>query len=177
MIGHVHGRFQPFHDGHLEYVKWAADVADRLIVGITNSDPSHTEKERADSERHCPEANPFRYFERLRMVREAVDDSTIDVPVEICPFPINRPELWDYYAPKSCVHFVYVLEDWHEVKVDRLRDQGRRVRTKPKQRDISATQIREAMAENEEWKAHLPSAVIERIEAIDGRERVQELYA
>ncbi|USZ70015.1 adenylyltransferase/cytidyltransferase family protein (plasmid) [Halorussus salilacus] len=177
MIGHIHGRFQPFHDGHLEYVKWAADTADRLIVGITNSDSSHTEKERADSERHRPEANPFRYFERFRMVRDAINDSSVDVPVEIHPFPINRPELWKYYAPESCVHFVYVLEEWHEVKVRRLRERDRQVYTKRKQRDISASQIREAMIDDEDWRTHVPSAVVNRIEAIDGQDRVTELAA
>jgi nicotinamide mononucleotide adenylyltransferase len=33
-IGVVHGRFQPFHNGHLEYVLSAKQKCDFLYVGI-----------------------------------------------------------------------------------------------------------------------------------------------
>jgi cytidyltransferase-like protein len=34
----VHGRFQPFHVGHLEYVMRAAELCDLLYIGVTNRD-------------------------------------------------------------------------------------------------------------------------------------------
>jgi len=34
----IHGRFQPFHNGHLEYMRGAADRSDELWIGITNPD-------------------------------------------------------------------------------------------------------------------------------------------
>ena len=34
--GMIHGRFQPFHKGHLEYMRGAAECCDELFVGITN---------------------------------------------------------------------------------------------------------------------------------------------
>jgi len=30
----IHGRFQPFHNGHLEYMRGAADRSDELWIGI-----------------------------------------------------------------------------------------------------------------------------------------------
>lgn len=176
-VGHVHGRFQPFHEGHLRYTKWAADNCDELIVGITNADPSHITVEDADPKRHKEHNNPFYYHERQRVVRRAVERSSIDVPVRVAPFPINRPKLWDYYAPRDVVHFVFVLEDWHEVKADRLEQRGREVETFRTDRAISATEVRDRMARRDGWREHLPQGAVEVLEAIDGPERVHRLYA
>lgn len=173
-LGHVHGRFQPFHREHREYAAWAAGECDRLVVGITNADPSHVTAEDADPKRHQPRHNPFRYHERHRMVRAALAD--FEVPVDIVPFPINRPELWDEYAPADAVHYVNVLEDWHAVKADRLREHGRRVETKRGTRTVSGTDIRRRMAAGEDWTADVPDGVVEVIREIDGVERVREVW-
>ena len=69
--GMIHGRFQPFHNGHLEYLKGAAAQSDELFVGITNPDPTRIRPEAADPLRHRPESNPWSYVERLLMVKAA----------------------------------------------------------------------------------------------------------
>lgn len=177
VVGHVHGRFQPFHREHREYAAWAAEHCDRLLVGITNADPSHVVREDADPQRHEAKHNPFRYHERHRMVRGALDAAGIGVPVRIMPFPINRPELWDHYAPADAVHFVNVLEEWHEVKADRLRDRGRAVRTKRGTRTVSGEEIRERMAGGGDWRADLDEAVVDVVEDVGGVEHVRRLFA
>ncbi|MGZ4357283.1 MAG: adenylyltransferase/cytidyltransferase family protein, partial [Gaiellaceae bacterium] len=35
----IHGRFQPLHNGHLEYLRGAAAQSEEVFVGITNPDP------------------------------------------------------------------------------------------------------------------------------------------
>ncbi len=173
-VGHVHGRFQPFHREHLEYAAWAASESDELIVGVTNADPSHVAAEDAEPKRHEPKHNPFPYHERYRMIRAAVDGSSIAVPVHIMPFPINRPDLWDAYAPADAVYFINALEEWHEVKADRVRDHGRTVRTKDGTRTVSGTEIREAMAAGSDaWRSAVPDPVVGVLEDIDGVERVR----
>ncbi len=175
-VAHVHGRFQPFHREHLDYATWAAEGSDTLIVGITNADPSHVEAETADPDRDDPSNNPFAYHERHRMVRAAVDNApAIDVPVQIMPFPINKPELWDAYAPGDAVHYVNVLEEWHEVKAERIRDHGRDVRTKQGTRTVSGTGIRARMAAGEPWRDDVAAGVTEVIDDIDGVARVRRL--
>lgn len=173
-LGHVHGRFQPFHREHLAYAAWAAADCDRLVVGITNADPSHITEEDADPKRHEPQHNPFRYHERHRMIRAAVTD--FEIPVVIMPFPINRPDLWDDYAPADAHHYVNVLEDWHEVKADRLRDHGRTVHTKRGTRTVSGTDIRRRMAVGEDWTTDVPPPVVDVIHGIGGVQRVRELW-
>jgi nicotinamide-nucleotide adenylyltransferase len=44
----VHGRFQPFHSGHLQYALAALQRCAHLIVGITNPDPSAIVQEQTD---------------------------------------------------------------------------------------------------------------------------------
>ncbi|MGM0717713.1 MAG: nicotinate-nucleotide adenylyltransferase [Halobacteriota archaeon] len=177
-VAHVHGRFQPFHDEHLAYVRWAAreHSGDRLVVGITNADAAHTAREDADPDRHRPENNPFTYYERQRMIREALDDAALNCAIDITPFPINRPELWDAYAPPWAIHYVNVLEAWHEHKIETLREHGRAVRYKRGTRTVSGTEIRRAMAKREPWASHVPDPIVTYIEAHDLRERVERLY-
>jgi nicotinamide-nucleotide adenylyltransferase len=175
-VGHVHGRFQPFHREHLAYAAWAAAESDELLVGVTNADPSHVGEEDADPERHQPRHNPFAYHERHRMIRAAVAASEIQVPVSVVPFPINRPELWDAYAPETARYYVNVLEEWHEVKADRIHDSGRTVRTKQGTRTVSGTDIRQKMAAGDGgWREDVPDPAVAVIESIDGAERVRRL--
>ena len=43
----IHGRFQPFHNGHLDYLRGALARCDELFVGITNPDPRHARPEQS----------------------------------------------------------------------------------------------------------------------------------
>ena len=88
----IHGRFQPFHNGHLEYMRGAADRSDELWVGITNPDPARIRPEASDPARHLPESNPYTYDERLLMVKAAAGDLGLDAAsVHVIPFPVNEP--------------------------------------------------------------------------------------
>lgn len=176
-VGHIHGRFQPFHEGHLQYAEWAAENCEHLIVGITNADPSHTTSEDADPERHKAAHNPLRYHERERVVRRALDRADVQVDTTISPFPINRPELWEHYAPEDAIHFVYVLEDWHEEKVDRLRDRGRTVEVRHKERDVHGYEVRQQIAEDGPWRDNVPEGTAEALESVGAVSRIAELAA
>lgn len=176
MLGHIHGRFQPFHYEHLEYADWAATHCDRLIIGITNADPSHIASEDADPKRHEPRHNPFQYHERFRMIEATLTESAIDIPIRIMPFPINRADLWEHYVPDEAVHFVNVLEEWHDVKVERLRENDRPVETKHGTRTMSGTTIRERMATGGDWEQFVPDAAVSVLADIDGAQRVSEIW-
>jgi len=176
VVGHVHGRFQPFHDGHLAYCEWAAGECDELLVGITNADPTHVESESADPDRDDPRNNPFRYHERHRMATDALAAADLGVSVRVLPFPINRPELWADYAPADALHLLRVLEGWHEVKADRLREHGRAVRTVEVERTVSGTGIRGSMAAGDgRWRGSVPPAVAAAVDDVDGVARVRDL--
>src|SRR5439155_1811351 len=108
--GMIHGRFQPFHNGHLEYLRGAAVLCDELFVGITNPDPRRIKEEPTDPLRHLPESNPFTYTERLLMIEAVSHDERI--PVHVVPFPVNEPELWPAYVPAGVTQYLRLFSDW-----------------------------------------------------------------
>ena len=165
----VHGRFQPFHNGHLEYLSAALPLCETIIVGITNPDPAAIVEEPTSEHRHLPESNPYTYFERLLMVREVLHDE--GVPQErsiVIPFPVNSPERWRHYVPRNAVHYLRVFSEWEQSKVDRLRDYGYQVEVLHPgiAKEIEASEVRWRMARGEDWYSLVPPAVVRVIERL-----------
>src|ERR671937_3028454 len=120
--GMIHGRFQPFHNGHLEYMSRAAERCDELFVGITNPDPARIKPEAADPLRHLPESNTFTYAERLLMAKAAAAELELDLArVHVIPFPVNEPELWPAYVPAGVTQYLRLFSAWGDAKLTRLR--------------------------------------------------------
>jgi len=61
MNGLLIGRFQPFHNGHLEAVIFALSKVEKLYVGIGSSNKDHEKR------------NPFTADERKSMISSSVD--------------------------------------------------------------------------------------------------------
>lgn len=163
--GMVHGRFQPFHSGHLEYSLQAAGLCRELVVGITNPELSEVPEEPTSRHRHLPEANPYSYRERLLMVRAALGAAGIDLTrVAIVPFPIHDPSRWRHYVPPGATHFIRVFSDWEAEKAARLRAAGYAVVELPAgAKRVSGTEVRRRLAIGADWRALVPPAVAELI--------------
>ncbi len=160
LLGMVHGRFQPFHLGHLEYARMAAERCERLLVGITNPDPSHIRPEAADAHRSDPQANPFPYHLRYRMVRAALEDAGIQ-PAAIVPFPIHEPQLWPHYVPTGTTQFLRVFSDWGQEKRRRLEAAGYQVVVLDAAagKSVSGARVRRLLATGGAWADLVPPAV------------------
>lgn len=63
MIGLLIGRFQPFHLGHLEALKFALSKVDKLWVGLGSSN------------KVVEKNNPFTAEQRKEMILSSIDDS------------------------------------------------------------------------------------------------------
>jgi cytidyltransferase-like protein len=158
----IHGRFQPFHNGHLEYLRGAAVRCEEVFVGITNPDPSRIRPEESDPLRHLPESNPFTYVERLLMVKAAGDDAGIEAErLHVIPFPVNEPELWQAYVPEDVVQFIRLFSDWGGTKLERLREAGYEVVVLDEgaAKDISGADVRAALREDGDWEHLVPPGV------------------
>lgn len=166
-LGMVHGRFQPFHVGHLEYLVVAAARCRRLVVGITNPDGYPTRPEPDDPHRHLPESNPFGYGERRRMVEAAAAEAGVG-PVEVFPFPITEPGLWDDHVPAGAVQLVRVLSPWGASKLARFRERGYAtvVLDAPGGKQVSGEQVRAAMRAGGDWRALVPASVAAVIDSL-----------
>jgi nicotinamide-nucleotide adenylyltransferase len=160
--GMIHGRFQPFHVGHLEYLRGAADRCDEIFVGITNPDPTRIRPEPSDPLRHLPESNPWSYSERLLMVKAAASDLGLDLAqVHVIPFPINEPELWAAYVPDGVTQYLRLFSEWGGTKLERLRESGYEVVVLDQgvEKEISGAEVREAIRERSDWESLVPPGV------------------
>jgi cytidyltransferase-like protein len=155
----IHGRFQPFHNGHLEYLRGAAERSDEVFVGITNPDPQRVKEEASDPLRHLPESNPFTYVERLLMVEAVAEDE--GVRAHVIPFPVNEPELWPAYVPPSATQFLRLFSEWGGTKLDRMREAGYEVVVLDEgaEKGISGAEVRAALRSGKEWEFLVPPGV------------------
>jgi nicotinamide-nucleotide adenylyltransferase len=160
------GRFQPFHNGHLEVVKRIMEEVDELVIIVGSSQYSH----RLD--------NPFTAGERITMIREALEEAGIRLSkVWIIPVPdVHQHTLWVAqvagYSPKFDV--VYA----NESLTRRLFvEAGYRVEPMPfiKREVYLATEIRKRMINGENWKKLVPSSVAKFIKETNGDVRLRDL--
>jgi cytidyltransferase-like protein len=166
----VHGRFQPFHNGHLEYLRGAFERSDEVFVGITNPDPSRIKPEASDPLRHLPESNPWTYAERLLMVKAAARGAGLDLArVHVIPFPVNEPELWPAYVPADVTQFIRLFSEWGGTKVDRLREAGYEVVVLDEgtEKAISGADVREALRTGGDWESLVPAGVARVIRSLE----------
>jgi nicotinamide mononucleotide adenylyltransferase len=180
-VGVIHGRFQPLHAGHLEYLLAGMARCDLLVVGITNPDPGTTVYEASDPARGEAAANPCTFYERLVMVESALSESGIARErFRIVPFPHGQPELLAHYAPRDAVYFLTIYDAWGETKLRRLQQLGLRtdVLWRRETKVTSGTELRERIAQRRPWEHLVPpsvAAVIRRF-GIDARlERAHEV--
>jgi cytidyltransferase-like protein len=158
----IHGRFQPLHLGHLEYLLAGAARCDMLIVGITNPDPSQITAEETDPERGLPESNPCTYYERYLMVEGALREAGVHPDrLRIVPFPHSFPERLKFYVPPDAVHLLTVYDDWGDAKLERLHAEGMTTDVMWRRTDkpISGGRVRRAIAEGADWEHLVPPAV------------------
>ena len=168
--GMIHGRFQPFHNGHQEYLIGAAERSDEVFVGITNPDPRRIKPEASDPLRHLPESNPYTYVERLLMVKAAAADAGLDLErVHVIPFPVNEPELWAAYVPAGVTQYLRLFSEWGGTKLERLREAGYEVVVLDEGTDknVSGADVREAMRSGGDWKALVPPGVARVIRSLE----------
>ncbi|MGN6429468.1 MAG: adenylyltransferase/cytidyltransferase family protein [Gaiellaceae bacterium] len=174
----VHGRFQPFHNGHLEYLRGAAERSDEVWIGITNPDPERIKPEASDPLRHLPESNPFSYAERLLMVKAAAADLGLEpATVHVIPFPVNEPELWPAYVPEGVTQYLRLFSAWGGTKLERLREAGYEVviLDEGTEKQLSGIEVRQALRESGDWEALVPPGVAHVLRALYESSKVKTL--
>ena len=164
--GAIHGRFQPFHSGHMRYLNMALERAHLVYIGITNPDAPHsTQYDSADPVRHLISHNPLTYDERAAIISMALHhlrDFSVASRVRIVRFDVNGdPALWQETIPREAVQFVVPHEPWDEEKAERFLSAGYQVEFLPTEVNrVTATLVRGLIrAGNASWRDHLPHGV------------------
>lgn len=160
------GRFQPFHLGHLEAVKYILRNSKELIIVVGSAQESHTLE------------NPFTAGERIYMIRLALDEINID-PSRYYIIPIIDLDVHGIWVSHVCSYvpkFDVVYSN--EPLTRRLFiESGFRVESIPffKREVCSATEIRRRMLAGLNWEELLPKSVATYIKEINGIERLRDL--
>lgn len=166
-LGCVTGRFQPLHRQHLDLLAIALDACAHVIVAVTNPDTGARQEEPTSTHRHTAAANPFTYYERVRLIEAAVRQNGYADRITIVPFDLTQPAFWAQYVPLSANQFVRAYGDWERQKAQRFERAGYAVtllRGDPVDR-VSAGEVRaRLMAGESHWQALVPAATIPMLE-------------
>jgi nicotinamide mononucleotide adenylyltransferase len=156
------GRFQPVHIQHLEYLLATGQRGKHLIVGITNPSrrapiPSPTAPHRAE-----PEANPFSYFDRYRMIRATLLKEGMRANTfTIVPAVLGSPALLDTLpSPKHMVCYITINDAWGKEKCRIIEKAGIHVEVLWERTDpsglITGTMIRNRIRAGARWDEFVP---------------------
>jgi nicotinamide-nucleotide adenylyltransferase len=160
------GRFQPFHNQHLEVLSALSHEFDRIIIGITNPDIENLLKHEASQHRHTDAANPFSYESRVQIIKDSISELTelSGVEIEISPFDLTQPDSW--IVPAQTVFALRIFSPWEASKLDLFTVQGFEVLELPAPATkLSASNIREALATNDStWHSHVAPEAISTIQ-------------
>jgi len=160
------GRFQPFHLGHLEAVKYALKKVGYLYVVVGSAQRSHERD------------NPFTASERIAMIKSALDGNGVD-PSKWMAIPIadaDSHSLWvatvvsmvpkfDIVFTNDALTFLLFNEEGIQVKAVPYLDRSR----------YSATNVRSRILERKDWDNLVPAQVAKLVREYGGVERVRAL--
>ena len=146
-VGVIVGRFQPFHNGHLEAVRYALRKVDYLYVVIGSSQKNHERD------------NPFTAGERIAMIKAALDASDVD-PRRWMAVPIADTEshvLWPANLRSTVPAFDIVFTN-DGLTTRLLKEEGMRVEPVKylKRSSYSATNVRNRILEMKDWEKLVP---------------------
>ena len=162
--GCVTGRFQPFHIDHLQLVNEVVAEHGRVIVAVTNAEPSWRVPVPDASHRHLDGANPFTYWQRAEMIHAALLPMIDPRCFRVVPFPLHNPEHWDHYVPLDVDCWVRDRGPW-EASKSRVLGERYTVRQAPRRvGEVSGTEIRRLVSQGDPaWEAMVPEGVVPQI--------------
>ncbi|MGA0003258.1 MAG: adenylyltransferase/cytidyltransferase family protein [Candidatus Nanopelagicales bacterium] len=156
------GRFQPFHNQHMEVLSALSQKFNRIIIGITNPDIENLFEHAASKHRHTDVANPFSYESRVQIIKDSISElpELDSIEIEIIPFDLTQPDSWA--VPAETVFALRIFSAWEASKLELFTGQGFEVLELPAPATkVSASDIREALTTNDStWHSRVaPEAV------------------
>ncbi len=167
-IGLFIGRFQPFHKGHLETLKFASNNADQLIIAIGSAQKSHEPR------------NPFTAGERILMIRNSIDEEPeVDYnKILIIPVPdVNVHKLWTYQLDMLVPSYTQVYSNDEFTKLLFCERGMKVIEPKLYNRDqYSATEVRKRISTDKDWESIVTRSTSKIIKQINGIERIKSIF-
>ena len=160
------GRFQPFHNQHLEVLSALSQKFDRIIIGVTNPDVTNLLEHSASKHRHTDDANPFSYESRVSIINDSIAGRSelSPVKIEIIRFDLTSPKSWQ--IPAGTVFALRIFSPWEASKSELFSEQGFETLELPAPEiKLSASEIRESLVANENtWESLVVPGAISTIQ-------------
>ena len=159
-------RFQPFHKGHLKAIKWILKREKEIFITIGSSQESLTKE------------NPFSFSERKKMIEETLKSEKIK-KFKIYGMPDFKNDI--FWAKKILKitklnlkeAIVFSQNPWTKRCFQKI---GVKVKAHPMfYNNLSATQIREKIIHNKNWRSLVPKTVLDFFKNINGKKRIESL--
>ncbi|MCD6094801.1 NAD(+) synthase [bacterium] len=160
------GRFQPFHKGHLEAIRWILNKQKKISLVIGSIQEFSTKD------------NPFSFKERKKMIEDSLLTAGIrnykiyGIPDFFDDFLWARKILEITRLNQNKV-IVFTQNPWTKRCFEKF---GVQVRPHPLFFNrLSATQIREKINKRKEWKNLVPKPVFSFLKEVEGEKRIRFL--
>jgi nicotinamide-nucleotide adenylyltransferase len=164
MDGLFIGRFQPFHLGHLDAVKFGLSKVENLWIGIGSSNKSNEKK------------NPFSADERKQMILSSLDNDTL-ARTKIYYVPdIDDHAKWTHHVDSLVPKYDIVFSN-DDFTQSLYQKRGIKVIPVPlKEREnFSGTNIREMIAMGKNWMELVPEGTKKVLLKIDAERRLSKI--
>jgi cytidyltransferase-like protein len=177
--GSVNGRFQPPHNGHLEYILAAKSQCRFLWVGITRYDIRDRIPSPVDPHREYQISNPLTYFERVQIITDMLLEANVPRGEFACtPFPIDDPGILPDFMSTSIPCFTTIFDRWNREKVARLENLGYKVIVlyERAEKALEGTAIRNLMLSGSlEWEKMVPPATVRAVHHLNLLARLAQI--
>ncbi len=164
MNGLFIGRFQPFHLGHLEAVKFGLLYVENLWIGIGSSNKSNEKR------------NPFSADERKEMILSSLENTMLK-RIKIFYVPdIDDHEKWTYHIDSIVPKYEIVFSN-DDFTLTLYQKRGIKTMKVPlKEREkFSGTYIREMIATGKNWKEFVSEGTKNVLLKIDAERRLAKI--
>ena len=158
------GRFQPFHNGHLEVIKNISKQYSEIIIGIGSSQYIDTLE------------NPFSSDERKQMIKGSLNKIGINNYKIIIIPDINNPPKWVDHVLSIYSDFDVIITN-NSLTKTLFSEKGYTVNKTPyyNKEEFSGKEIRKRIINNKPWENLVPLEVKNVIIKIDGINRLKKI--
>ena len=164
MDGLLIGRFQPFHLGHLDAVLFGLSRTENLFICIGSSNKSNERR------------NPFSAEERREMIISSIEPSMAD-RLKIFDIPdVGDHEKWTFEIDKIVPKYdiIFTNDEFTKTLFEKREMNVVPVVLKDREK-FSGTNIRELIADDENWQDLVPRGTKKVLDKIDAKERLKNL--
>ena len=164
MNGLLIGRFQPFHLGHLDAIKFALSKVDKIWLGIGSSNKPPGKE------------NPFTAQERKKMILSSID-SEVTKKIQIYYIPdLENHKKWIENLDTIVPQYQVVFSN-DEMTQHLYSKRNMEVISIPftKRDELSGTNIREKIRSDQDWQHLVPEGTEKTLETIGAKDRLKRL--